>query len=271
LLPGSYAYADSLSDVAWTPKVGLDVRLANRMLAYGSATRGFKSGGFNLTSPEPGRGYAPEYAWTYEGGLKTTFVDGRALLDVATFVTEYTDLQVQTAIRPGVIDISNAAAATILGVEAESAVQLASAWRAGGHFTWLDATYDHYMAVGVGGITGDASGNQLTNAPEWSGNLWLEWNSRIGMSHPFSVRADSRWQSTVFFTPFNDDIQRQQAHGLLDVSAEVGLRPWFTIGAYARNLTNQDFITGTFATPPPAIGGRPGHPRQMGVRLTVSR
>ena len=36
-----------------------------------SATRGFKSGGFNPTSPEAGRGFAPEWAWSYEGGLKT--------------------------------------------------------------------------------------------------------------------------------------------------------------------------------------------------------
>ena len=40
-----------------------------RTLAYVSATRGFKSGGFNLTSREVGRGYAPEWAWSFEGGF----------------------------------------------------------------------------------------------------------------------------------------------------------------------------------------------------------
>jgi hypothetical protein len=41
------------------------------------------------------------------------------------------------------------------------------------------------------------------------------------------------------------------------------------VAAFARNLANQDYITGTFATPPPAIGGRPGEPRQAGIQLTL--
>ena len=81
-----------------------------------------------------------------------------------------------------------------------------------------------------------------------------------------SLRAESRWQSTVFFTPFNDGIQRQSAYGLLDGSGEFGPahRQW-SVTAWARNLTNTDYITGSFSTPIPAIGGRPGAPRQAGV------
>ena len=40
---------------------------------------------------------------------------------------------------------------------------------------------------------------------------------------------------------------------------------------YARNLANQDYITGSVGTPPPAIGGRPGDPRQVGVQLAITR
>ena len=53
-LPGGFAYTDAISYAAWTPKVGMDVRLGTASLAYGSATRGFKSGGFNASSPEAG-------------------------------------------------------------------------------------------------------------------------------------------------------------------------------------------------------------------------
>ena len=246
--------------------------LEHATVAYASATRGFKSGGFNLTSPEAGRGYAPEWAWSYEGGLKTTVADGRARLNVAAFQTDYSDLQVQTAIRPGVIDISNAAEATIRGVEFEGSARLTRAVHAGGHLAWLDATYDRYIAVGVGGVTGNVAGHRLNNAPEWSGRLWLEWNRGIGRSRVVSLRADSRWQSTVFFTPFNDAIQRQRPYGLLEVSAELAPdhRRW-SVMAYARNLTNEDYITGTFSSPPPAIGGRPGESRQVGVQLMLRR
>lgn len=49
---------------AWTPKVGLEWTLPDGALSYVSATRGFKSGGFNPWSRTPGRSYAPEWAWS---------------------------------------------------------------------------------------------------------------------------------------------------------------------------------------------------------------
>jgi len=271
LVAGSaYAYTDAIAHDAWTPKLGLEWRASTRTLAYLSATRGFKSGGFNISSPEAGRGYAPEWAWSYEAGLKTSLAGGRAAFDLAAFRTDYTDLQVQTAIRPGVIDISNAAEASIRGVEAEATAELAHGLRAGGHVAWLDAVYERYVAVGVGAVTGDVAGNRLSNAPEWSGRLWLEWTRGAGRLGALSLRADTRWQSTVFFTPWNDAVQRQSPYGLLGLSVELGPRKW-SVSAYARNLTNAGFITGTFSSPPPAIGGRPGEPREWGVRLSVRR
>ena len=265
----AHAYTDAISHSEWTPKLGLELRLGELALAYASATRGFKSGGFNITSPEAGRGYGPEWAWSYEAGLKSAFAGGRARLNLAAFHTDYSDLQVQTTLRPGVIDISNAAAATIRGVELEGAWRPAGALQLGGHLAWLDARYDRYLAVGVG-VAGDVSGRRLSNAPEWSGRLWLEWKVGAGRAGTLSFRADSRWQSTVFFTPFNDAVQRQSAYGLLDVSAGLGPGPW-SVGAYATNLTGEDFITGSFGSPPPAFGGRPGPPRQMGIQLTLRR
>ena len=48
----------------------------------------------------------------------------------------------------------------------------------------------------------------------------------------------------MFYTPFNDSIQRQSPYGLLGARVEYGPghRRW-TVGAYARNLTNTDYIT----------------------------
>jgi iron complex outermembrane receptor protein len=268
-VPGSsYAFADAIAHDAWTPKLGLEWRLRERTLAYVSATRGFKSGGFNLSSREAGRGYAPEWAWSYEAGLRTNLAGGRAALDLAAFRTNYADLQVQTHIRPGVVDISNAAEATIPGIELEASGPIVPGLRLGGHLAWLDATYHRYVAVGVGGVTGDVAGNRLSNAPEWSGRLWLEWSRNAGRFGTLSLRAASRWQSTVFFTPFNDAVERQSPYRLLELSAELARRH-FTASAYARNLTNEGHITGTLGSPPPAVGGRPGEPREWGVRLGV--
>jgi outer membrane receptor protein involved in Fe transport len=89
----------------------------------------------------------------------------------------------------------------------------------------------------------------LNNAPEWAGRLWIEWTGDIGRSRRLSIAADSTAQSTVFYTPFNDSIQRQARYGLLGARVEYGpsQRRW-TVAAYARNLTDTDYITATFGT-----------------------
>jgi len=272
-IPGSvYGYTDSIADSAWTPKFGLEMKLPNGALTYVSATRGFKSGGFNSSSTTPGNGYAPEWAWSYEGGWKGTLMGGRSRFATSAFVMDYTNLQVQTPIGIGVFDIRNAAAATIRGIEVEGTSLIGHGIRAGGHLAWLDATYDRYIAVSVEGTTGDVSGNRLNNAPEWAGRLWIEWVGNVGTPGRLSISGESTSQSTVFYTPFNDGIQRQSPYGLLGARIEYGPadRRW-TVGAYGRNLTNADYVTATFGTPPNAYGGRPGPSRQFAVDFTLRR
>jgi iron complex outermembrane receptor protein len=269
---GSFAYADAISNDAWAPKVGAEFRARPNLFTYVSVTRGFKTGGFNLTSPEAGRGFAPEWAWSYEAGVKTLFGAGRGRLNVAAFHTDYVDLQVQTPIRPNVFDVSNAAAAVIDGVEVEAAALLGAGVEVGGHLAWLDAKYDQYLALGPGNVTVDVAGRRLNNSPVWSGRFWIDWTRAIGGSSLLSLRADASAKTTVFYTPFNDNVQQQPAFALLDISAEFGPkhRRW-SVAAFARNLTNEDYITGAVGTPPPAIGGRPGDRRQIGVQLGIGR
>jgi iron complex outermembrane receptor protein len=268
----TYAYADSIVHTAWTPRFAVAVKLPHAAMTYVSATRGFKSGGFNLSSTQPGRGFAPEWAWNYEGGLKTTLMNGRARINVAVFQMDYTNLQVQTPIGIGVFDISNAAAATIRGLEVEPASRIAGGLEAGGHMAWLDATYDRYLAVGIGGVTGDVAGKRLNNAPEWSGRLWLEWTGNVGRSTRMTLTADATAQSTVFYTPFNDTIQRQLPYGLLGARGELGpSNGRWAVNVYTRNITNTDYITGAFSASPVAFGGRPGPSRETGVQLIIGR
>jgi iron complex outermembrane receptor protein len=265
-----YGYSDSISHDAWTPKVGLEVKLPHDALGYVSATRGFKSGGFNPSSTAAGRGYAPEWAWSYEGGWKGTLRGGRSRFGTSAFVMEYTNLQVQTPIAIGVFDIRNAASATIRGVEMENTSRIGRGIEAGGHVTWLDATYDQYIAVDNFNVTGDVAGNRLNNAPEFAGRVWIEWSGDIGRSRRVLIAADATAQSTVFYTPFNDSTQRQRPYGLLGARVEYGpsQRRW-AVAAYARNLTNVDYVTATFGTSPAAFAGRPGPQRQFAVEFSV--
>jgi iron complex outermembrane receptor protein len=74
-----YDYVDNATYRAWTPKVSIHVQASRDTFVYASATRGFKSGGFNPTATRPGLAFNPEFAWSYEGGLKRTLAGGRPI------------------------------------------------------------------------------------------------------------------------------------------------------------------------------------------------
>jgi iron complex outermembrane receptor protein len=274
-LTSFYDYVDNATYQAWTPKGSIQVQVSRDTFVYVSATRGFKSGGFNQfnpTAPEPERAFNPEFAWSFEGGLKRTMAGGRVRVNTAVFSNDYRELQVQSFLRPGVIDISNAGSATIRGIEVEAAAAAGRGVHLAGHVSWLDAIYDRYVARGPGGATRDAAGNRLNNAPEWSGSGSAVYELATGRAGTASVRGDLSWQSRVFFTPVNDAIETQRTYGLLHLRAgfEPQNRRW-EIAVYVRNLGNQEYITGTANVPLPAITGRPGEPRHWGTQFTLRR
>ena len=188
----------------------MQVQASPNTFGYVSATRGFKSGGFNPAARKPElAAFEPEFAWSYEAGLKRSMAGGRVRANTAVFHTDYRDLQVQSFLEPGVPDISNAGSATINGVEVEVDADAGHGLRLAGHVSWLDATYDFYHARVPGGATRDAAGNRLNNAPEWSGSGSAVYEFAAGQRGTIRLRGDVSWQSRVFFTPFNDAIETQ--------------------------------------------------------------
>ena len=164
----------------------------------------------------------------------------------------------QTPIRPNIFDISNAAAATIDGVEAEVDHR---GWpqtsQAGAHLAWLDATYDQYLAP-AGSALVDVAGHRLNNTPEWSGRLWIEmdphhrWREFV-----VAARGNVTGENYGVFHP----LQLRSAAiavGIAGTSAPSSAPPSALVRGCVRAQPHQleDDITGSFGTPA-AIGGRP--------------
>jgi iron complex outermembrane receptor protein len=197
---------------------------------------------------------------------------GRVRANMAVFYSDYRDLQVQSFIRQGVPDISNAASASIKGVEVEVAAEARRGPRLSGHFAWLDARYDRFLAVLPGGATRLVPGNRLNNAPEWSGSGSAVYEFATGRAGTASMRGDVSWQSQVFFTPVNDAIETQRAYGLVHLRAgfEPRGRRW-EMAVYVRNAGNREYVIGTGNAALPAFSARPGEPRLWGTQFTLRR
>jgi iron complex outermembrane receptor protein len=264
-------FADSTSDDAWTPKAGIELRAVRDTFVYVSATRGFKSGGVNVTAVKPGGAFGPELAWSYETGLKRTLADGRGHVNAALFYIDYRDLQVHSFVGPGVIDVSNAGHASSRGLEVEGAASLGRGLQLAGMLSWLDATYGEYDAFERVYGRVDASGKRLRNAPEWSGSGSAVYERHIARGGRLTVRGDVSWQSQVFFTPLNLDVHSQPAYGLvhLRTAFEPRSKRW-ELAVYVRNVGRQEHVTATWdATADLAISGRPGEPRHWGTQFTI--
>ena len=87
----------------WTPRFAINYDVSDDILLFASATRGFKSGGWNARGTSPGEllPFGPEKAWSYEAGFKSEFFDRRVRLNVTAFQLDIDGLQTPSAfIRP---------------------------------------------------------------------------------------------------------------------------------------------------------------------------
>ncbi|MEP2734838.1 MAG: TonB-dependent receptor [Erythrobacter sp.] len=87
----------------WTPRFALNYAVNDDVLLFASATRGFKSGGWNArgTSASELLPFGPETAWSYEAGTKTELFDRIVRLNITAFYLDVGNLQTPSAfIRP---------------------------------------------------------------------------------------------------------------------------------------------------------------------------
>lgn len=87
----------------WTPRFAVNYQVNNDVLLFASATRGFKSGGWNArgTSPSELLPFDAEKVWSYEGGIKSELLDRRLRLNLAAYFLDVSGLQTPSGfVRP---------------------------------------------------------------------------------------------------------------------------------------------------------------------------
>lgn len=87
----------------WTPRFAVNYRPSDEVLLFASATKGFKSGGWNARGTAPGEllPFGPEQAWSYEVGAKTDLFGRLLRFNVTGFWLDISDLQTPSAfVRP---------------------------------------------------------------------------------------------------------------------------------------------------------------------------
>lgn len=224
---------------ALTPKVSIDYRPSDTVMAYASVSRGFRSGGFNLGGLQ-GRAFEPEFVWSYEAGVKAQFLDRRLTTNLAVFRSEYTDMQV-FQIRALTATVENAASATLSGAELEVTAALDEGLRLEFAGSYLDATFEAFQSIDESrselGLI-DLAGNQLPRAPKSKFNIAVEKRWEMGEGQSLTARAGYHWTDRVYFSEFNRSIISQEAVGVWNglITYEAGR---YRVSAFAQNITDE--------------------------------
>lgn len=269
-------FDDSVSFSNVSPKLSIDWQWTDETMLYALASRGFKSGGFNIRAnavavPASARPFKDEQVTSFEIGTKSAFYDDRFFLNFALFHNKYKDVQLSvftSIIVNGVQsffgDFTNAGRATIRGAEAEFAANLSERLQISGNLAYLDAKYDEFIDRGVN----IADRQKFTNAPRNQSALNLQY-SFDAFGGELLARVSGTYQGRVVPTTDLSTVIEQPGYALLGAGLlwRADGSPW-TVALQGSNLTDREYRTTGYNIP--ALGiltGFYGPPRQ--VALTV--
>lgn len=239
---------------SFTPKFGLDYQVSDDVFAYASISKGFKAGGFNgLAILNPlvlSTVYEPQTVWAYEGGLKSTFMNGNGRANITAFFNDVSDLQQTSLIGPGSFAVQNVGDAEIWGLEFELFLSPAEGFNVFANVGYQNGKYTELNPASQAATAG------ATDLP-----LVSDWTVQGGINYEDNVTDDivMRWglDAAYIGDAFVEVTNSIQIKGYMRantfVAATTDDRKW-ELKLQVENLTNEEnYISGFVGAPTPGF------------------
>ena len=248
-----------------TPKVALTYFINDDVNVYASYTEGFRSGSFDarartidsFLNSRPG----PETVESIELGFKSLLNDGKILLNVAIFESEYTDIQ-KLALEDCVGGVSlacpsgnaqrliNAAEATIEGIEIETKAFVTDSLVLEGSLGYVDAGYDSFIGFDADGTPGYDAATDPAAAAALPFERVPELTYTVAASYNVPMASGSELDFRVSYA-FTDEFTNNatgtasiitDSYGLVDASVSYtresdGLK----LTLFGKNITDEEY------------------------------
>ncbi len=223
-VPANFDNSRSVTNTS--PRLSLEYKASQAIKLYTTASRGFKSGGYNIRAntavfPRSDQPFLDEKLDSLEFGAKTVLDQGRLELNAALFHNNYKNVQLSVftsyKLPSGASgffgDMLNAGKATVNGAELEVLWMPSTAWRLSGHIAGTDAKYDEYIDRKGGQDVNIASVMKFTNTPKFQAGLNVEHISPMPVG-TLRTRLGLSYRSKVYPTMLPPDNPGQHNEAL---------------------------------------------------------
>jgi iron complex outermembrane recepter protein len=254
-----------------TGHITVDYEVSPDLNVYAKASRGYRSGGFNLRQStqvdDPATAgvneavglipFGEEKIDAFEIGAKSQF--GPVRLNGAVFYNVYSDLQstVPIPIEGGGsfgTQVVNAGEIAYFGFELEGTIELSDTIRFDGAFGYVNKDVNDFPAADINGVVQNiASIVTPGNSPDYTANAGLTYSDYIG-SGDTRLTARFGWNytsSTPFFpnplsAPFQQETAAEARHLFnaqlrLD-GVSIGSGPEFSVQFWGKNIFDEEYV-----------------------------
>jgi len=237
-----------------SPKLVLEYFFTPSIMSYIGATKGFRSGGFNV--PDVGaeaKSYDQEELWSYEIGFKSAFSENRLIVNGAAYYMDIDDMQVDEAISYLETYTTNAAEASGYGFELDVAARLYK-----GLSLIAGLGYNHIEFDRFRDTKGDYKGNSPSFAPEYTFNIGAQYRHING----FYARADLIGYGKMYL-----DNANAYSRGAYEVvNAKIGYETEsYDVYLYGKNIFDKRYDLIGYSSGYGVIYNEPG---EVGLQLT---
>jgi iron complex outermembrane receptor protein len=221
----------------------------------------------------------PERNFTWEAGIKSQWLGGKATLNLAAYSTVVHDFQANVVDNAAVVALrsylANIPRVTVRGLEADGQWQVAPWFALRGSLAYADGRYASYPAgpcpielTGSSTASCNLTGKSLPGLPEWNASLGGEVTHNLSGAQIYA-RADATFRSMVYGEATDSAYTTIAGYTLINAAAGVRIGQRWNVEVFARNLTRANYLQNVTvqAGNSGLIVGTPSDPRMFGVTL----
>jgi len=256
------AVSASREETDFSPGLSVQWKPRDGVMIYGSARKGFKGGGFNLSRVQPTDAFQfkEEKVTAFEVGAKSTLFDGALRLNVSVFDQDFTDLQVSALDNSGGVPIlttTNAAGVRSQGVEVQATwnpipkliLSTALGYNRAVYEGFNNASCFRGQTVAQGCVNGQQSldGRQVEETPKFKGNVDAQYTWGLTSSLDLTAFGRASYTGDYYVTQDGDPLSgsgtlgpKQKNYWLLEsrVTLSNPDAKW-DLSLIGRNLTDE--------------------------------